>query len=473
MSMKYNTHNSVSRQWNVCSAAAVGRIDILKSLVAKGADLNAVHGKGTPLYHALLHNQLRSAEYLLQNGAEITGSHYILVAYERNFESAVYLLCQYGAPKSWAAETAIRKGNRNKLRELLSRSEDVDSEYGWGDLLGQAIYRNNGMVDLLFECGATCKCSDIRKALRAAVSKCDASMLEMLLMRGADANAVDPIYSGGKSLILLSAEKKFTDGMKLLFQYGANGACSDSAAALACAIKERNLEMTQLLLSHGADANAVDPNYSEDKSLILLSAEYNFTDGMKLLFQYGANGACSDLAAALACAIKERNLEMMQLLLSHGADANGLYSDGITIYSRDKSLILLSAENKFTDGMKLLFQYGANGACSDLAEALACAVRNGNLEMMQLLLSRGADANGLYSVGIGTLLRKAELDRFDEGAKLLIQYGAKKEEHSQQAHGSAQKKEEHSQSAHDLDHFLHTGLGWLSLLFIIFLLYSC
>ena len=107
--------------------------------------------------------------------------------------------------------------------------------------------------------------------------------------------------------------------------------------------------------------------------------------------------------------------------------------------------------------------------------------------MMQLLLSRGADANGLYSVGIGTLLRKAELDRFDEGAKLLIQYGAKKEEHSQQAHGSAQKKEEHSQqahgsaqkkeehsqSAHDLDHFLHTGLGWLSLLFIIFLLYSC
>ena len=312
------------------------------------------------------------------------------------------MLCQYGAPKSWAAETAIRKGNRNKLRELLSRSEDVDSEYGWGDLLGQAIYRNNGMVDLLFECGATCKCSDIRKALRAAVSKCDASMLEMLLMRGADANAVDPIYSGGKSLILLSAEKKFTDGMKLLFQYGANGACSDSAAALACAIKERNLEMTQLLLSHGADANAVDPNYSEDKSLILLSAEYNFTDGMKLLFQYGANGACSDLA-----------------------------------------------------------------------EALACAVRNGNLEMMQLLLSRGADANGLYSVGIGTLLRKAELDRFDEGAKLLIQYGAKKEEHSQQAHGSAQKKEEHSQSAHDLDHFLHTGLGWLSLLFIIFLLYSC
>ena len=351
MSMKYNTHNRVSRQWNVCSAAAVGRIDILKSLVAKGADLNAVHGKGTPLYHALLHNQLRCAEYLLQNGAEITGSHYV-VAYERNFESAVYLLCQYGAPKSWAAETAIRNGNRNKLRELLSRSEDVDSEYGWGDLLGQAIYRNNGMVDLLFECGATCKCSDIGKALGSAVRKCDASMLEMLLMRGADANAVVPNYSGDKSLILLSAENKFTDGMKLLFQYGANGACSDSAEALACAIRERNLEMMQLLLSHGA------------------------------------NGACFDSAAALACAIKERNLEMMQLLLSHGADANGRrYSGGIT------------------------------------------------------------------------LLELAELERFDEGAKLLIQYRSKKKEHSQQAHGLA--------------HFLHTGLGWLFLLFIIFLLYSC
>ncbi len=118
------------KDWNVFAAAAAGRIDKLTALSKRGVDFNARQNSRTPLFHALLHNQLRSAEYLLTHGAKVNekateNSSHLLIAVAQRSEAALDLLYRYGADGACfdsgkAVETAIRNNDLGILRKLLS-----------------------------------------------------------------------------------------------------------------------------------------------------------------------------------------------------------------------------------------------------------------------------------------------------------------------------------------------------------------
>lgn len=57
------------REWNMFSAAANGRCDIIKKLIDQGCDVNAKDSKGyTALYHAIIHDQTVAFDLLLKHG---------------------------------------------------------------------------------------------------------------------------------------------------------------------------------------------------------------------------------------------------------------------------------------------------------------------------------------------------------------------------------------------------------------------
>lgn len=84
--------------WNIFSATANGRCDIIKKLIEQGCDVNSRDSKGNPvLYHAIIHNQ----------------------------NAAFDLLRKYGAPKSsrdfeLLINTALSYRNLNFLESLIS-----------------------------------------------------------------------------------------------------------------------------------------------------------------------------------------------------------------------------------------------------------------------------------------------------------------------------------------------------------------
>lgn len=97
-----NWDKRTRREWNIFAAAGNGRIDVLQKLLRKGGDMNAKQDSTSALYHAILHNQLRCAEFLLKHGAKVndlaSGQHsHLYTAVQCRSEAALDLLYRYKA----------------------------------------------------------------------------------------------------------------------------------------------------------------------------------------------------------------------------------------------------------------------------------------------------------------------------------------------------------------------------------------
>lgn len=145
-------------------------------------------------------------------------------------------------------------------------------------------------------------------------------------------------------------------------------------------------------------------------------------------------GATDNEPPALRHAVKARNLEMVELLISFGADINGLSYD-ICGY---EAVIHIAAANGDADMIKLLASYGAN-VSENLDEVYArtplhVAVWKGQVSAVQTLLELGAEAD--VNSHAETLLEIAESvacsevgatelwERMVKIGELLVQAGA-------------------------------------------------
>jgi len=109
------------------------KLDFVKSLVEKGADVNAVDIDGiTPIQESVKAGHLNIAKYLLQNGAEVRQQDEFFV-----FE-------------------AVKKNDRDFLETVLKRSVNINSqdEMGCTPLLLVVTYGPFELVPILLEMGA-------------------------------------------------------------------------------------------------------------------------------------------------------------------------------------------------------------------------------------------------------------------------------------------------------------------------------
>ena len=231
------------------------------------------------------------------------------------------------------------------------------------------------------------------------------------------------------------------------------------------ACKNRNIEVVRLLLEAGAATDIAIADF-EDSPLLATALRDGDLDFAGLLVQAGANVnkaihvETAGESTPLELSAANGNIELMRMLLRHGADAahdhgaltrasDGGHVDAVRLLVRAGASINraleLSSANGHVELVRLFLDEGADPANSqalmeasgnghvviverlltaraNMGGALAAASGNGHLQIVQLLLKAGADSN--QAQRFDTPLGMASGAGHMEIAQLLLQAGA-------------------------------------------------
>ena len=401
-------------------ALNIGAREIAKELVRSGADINVEESDGLTLLMYLASwpsfgldkpNGEELLELLEKSGADV---NYV------NGEGKTAL--DYAA---MAGNSGYWENTGTKVMEwLVSQGADVDGEMVAEALLAEDL--NYFQIEYLME---ECRKRGMKWEVPA---ECriyyKAAFGEAESLEGIDPNQTNHEKD---TLLMVSACTGNVDMMKYLIHEGADVDYvnhSTDKSALCRAIEYGRYEAAELLLEKGAEMipdeeGGTGPAGRE----IGLAAAGGNTDMMNLLFPRGYQLNESSLNNALRLACESGNTEAVDLLVEE-AERQGLkadFYDGGKLNSaagrHDLEMVKHLLENYHLDigylGMRwaverndvemveLLLSYGAelNPDAAQLGDNmgyLGCAASSAGLEMVQLLVEAGAEVDGTYWNGV-------------------------------------------------------------------------
>jgi ankyrin repeat protein len=404
-------------------------------------DVNRRNPDGsTPLQWAVYGGDVAEARRLLRAGADVS------------------LANHYGAtPMSLAAEV----GNTDMLKVLLEAGADADSPNADGQTALMAVART-GMVDaarLLLDHGATVDAKEKwggQTALMWASARRHPEMMRLLISRGADVNArsIDRDYqrhvtaegrpksldSGGLTPLLYAARENCMACVAVLLEHAADIDLPDpdGVTPLHVAIMNANWDLARQLILSGADVNqwdiygeaplftAIDlrsridggrasidpPNTTTGLAILNLLLERGADPNMQLFFKpANARGTTTTRGATpLTRAATNGDLEVVKILLAHGADAT------LTLADRQTPIHAVlagrSTEPQALELVRVLHKAGADVNVVALVNhreeirggtALHYAVRKRFKAVIKELASYGIDLNAVDQDGLTAL----------------------------------------------------------------------
>jgi ankyrin repeat protein len=238
---------------------------------------------------------------------------------------------------------------------------------------------------------------------------------------------------------------------------------------LSLAAAEGNARLLDALIKAGADVRKADAALHDGRTLLMLSARTGSVEALRLLLSKGANVNAVETrtgTTALMWAALENRAEAVRLLTNAGADVNarskitayphtppGVIGDaleegysyvGQTVLPKGGwTALMYAARQDALDAARALVDCGAdlNVADQDGTPALTFAIINGHYDVAALLVEKGADVNQpdrtgatpLYSaVDMHTLvtsfgrpqLPRVVTDRSVDAARMLLAHGA-------------------------------------------------
>jgi ankyrin repeat protein len=395
-------------------AAKAGDAAAARTLVAKGADPNAVDADGsTALHWAVEHDDEALTSALLTAGARarVANRHSIAplhLAATNGNASIVQRLIASGADVNGATpggETplmmAARTGIPETVKALLAHGATVDARESWRGqtaLMWAASENNAAAVRLLLEAGADMKATSTNGKFTALV----------FAVRGGHIEAARALLDAGANV-----NERLPDGM----------------SALVLSLYNAHFEMAAFLLDRGADPNAAEqgwtalhqvvwsrrPNRGFNMPGAVPTGRVDSLDLVRKLVAKGANvnarmtkeprdGNRNMLnrigATPFVMAAKSADVPLMRVLLDSGADptiktADGtsalMVAAGVGVYGPGESP---GTHDEAFEAVKLAFAVGGgdvNDANRDGETALLGAVyRGGAVPVIQFLAENGA-----------------------------------------------------------------------------------
>ena len=411
----------------VADLAEAGRWDEARALVANGARVDDAQADGTTaLIWAAHQRRADAAAWLIGAGSNVAATN------------------EYGVS---ALTEAAGSGSADVLRALLAGGADPNSKMPEGDtaLMLAARSGNRDAVELLLDAGATVDARDAwhgETALMWAAGENHSDIVAALLEHGADVTAVSTSFE-----------------WNFVKQTGVASALPRGGlTALLHAARDDSLESAAVLLDHGADPNSADPR---GLSALRVAITNNNLDLAKLLIERGANPDDGALVEVVKLrthpwvrAAKERRdattqLALLLLLLERGADIHKVPATGMVKQHwvdgehPNEPPLYLASQSADLELMKLLVSRGATAARSlsqkgasilmaatgltPYAGAGASAVDRKTdvaLAAGRLALELGADVHTARKDGM-TALHIAAEKGWNEIAQFLLDQGAK------------------------------------------------
>ncbi|PQE07798.1 multiple ankyrin repeats single kh domain protein [Rutstroemia sp. NJR-2017a BVV2] len=419
----------------------------------------------TALQIAVSNGDVKLAEFLLHNGADINAFGYLKSGYP---VTALFL--------------AIDRRDPPLVDLLLRHGADLDfSYYGWTVLQGARFQNNSSIVDMLLVKNApeVLTISDEQRdyELQEAVSRGDKEYLKRLMRLGLGpivsmktlkiidgeclsilhlalrCQSFDPelfqlivdetpdiaahrIEPGMAPLLHQAVSVDKLEAVEILIHAGVdmNEVYRGETPLIRCVASNQDLAMISLLLSSGADLNVVVGNRNFTTALQASLRHSLKCDNRNEIFYFLMSKQASINApvapeygySELAYATFQGGIEIIQFLLNWGADVN-TPAGNIGGYTALQAAAYLSN----IDVIRLLLDNGAdvNAPTAKIGGGTALQAAafssKANLDVIRLLLDRGADVNAPCSrLGGRTALQGAACMGHFQIVVLLLQLGA-------------------------------------------------
>uniref|UniRef100_A0A2C9KYM9 Uncharacterized protein n=1 Tax=Biomphalaria glabrata TaxID=6526 RepID=A0A2C9KYM9_BIOGL len=367
----------------ICSAK--GFPGIVGKLLRLGADVNAKNSNGDT--SLMLATSREVIELLLQNRRlhldeqNSTGNTALMSAIETTHLQKVKLLINAGAnPKRQVGESP--QSSSFSLAGFLINNEgesafDVSKRMGFGKLL-ELLYR--------------AKLVNINPLQLAAVKNDFDSCITLLKYKLCDREETQNLRPDILCYVLKQIQQRD-------------------------AILSSDIEFVRELCRLGMDVNRCQCCAKSLMELVLNIGSYELA---KILCAYGATVTHDDLVSA----VKGQHLQMLQLLINHGAPVNKYHHRGYVTYK--DSALDAALESSFTSAARVLLHHGAEleadcavtqalrskntktlnfllTECGEetraeiaTPETLIQAVKLGDIQLIQLLLDAGAYIDGVH-----------------------------------------------------------------------------
>jgi ankyrin repeat protein len=271
------------------------------------------------------------------------------------------------------------------------------------------------------------------KMLLDAIRNGERKQVQHLLGQGANANARD---EGGDTALMRAALYADVEMMRILIARGADVRLRGQDGTAPLLRTTHDLDKMRLLLDHGA--------LVEDFALVAAASVPGSRAALELLLAHGGRGRAGEPAyTALMAASGNGDVEAVQCLLEHGADAKAKTPTGFTA-------LIAAALSGNARVVALLLERGANpNAVAELERGtlqtpIGVAASLGHADSVRLLMAAGADVNvqgGLYNhnalLGAATtpstetvhvLLAKANVHATDWSGHTALDWAARRGE---------------------------------------------
>jgi len=339
------------------------------------------------------------------------------------------------------------KQNREAVRSLLRQKADVNAPQVDGTTALHWAVRLDDLdtADLLIRAGAKVSAAnrDGATPLQLAALNGNAAMIEKLVKAGADPNA--PLSASGDTALMLAARTGTTDAIKVLVETGANVNAKESwggTTPLMSAVAERHPAAVRMLIERGADVSA--------RSNFVAAANGRGFEGRTPSAPRPGQAVeefASGWLTPLMFAAREGDLESARLLVTAGADVNAIAADGkdalgLAVFNGNYELASFLVDNKSkvnqadTQGFTPLF-WAVDRRNMETAPNFPWMVTADPLPLVRKLLDAGANPNAVVDntprarmragsprIVFATPLMRAAFSGDLELVKLLLSKGA-------------------------------------------------
>jgi len=410
-------------------------VESVRTLLKQHVDVNAPEADGTTALHWAAHwGDLETVDALLREGANATalnryGATPLSEAVRIGGAPLIEKLLKAGAdPNTFTtaqAETVLmkasREGNTEAVKVLLAHDADVNAKENFRGQTAVMWAAAEGHADIVALLAAHGADLNLRSYDR------DTSLPKM-----AAGTPAAPIARGGLTALLFAARQGETETAKALLDAKAdiNALDSDGNNALTLAILNTHYDLTQMLIDRGADVNIAAKN---GRTALYSAVEMHDVD-------WSPRPAHKETD-------KATSMDIIHSLLDHKANVNAQLTAPAPIEKHaqdmgDKTIgagatpFTRAARSADVELMKLLVDHGADpklvGKDNQTALMVAAGVNwtdhikgteDEALEAVKLCLSLGLDVNAATDKG-ETALHGAAHRGADSIAKYLIDKGA-------------------------------------------------